>query len=368
MGRVRLSWAIASLLLAGAIVPVESQIPAAYGSTVDRYTLTKVADGIYAFFAPDSRTPFVTSNSLAVIGRDGVLVVDSGHVPPLTRRMIADIRTLTDKPVKYVVNTHWHQDHVVGNGEYLAAFPNVTIVSTAATQAQMEDHLPSYVATLGTQLPTGVERLRETLKTGRKADGSSLSAGDREFYEAEIHDFEAAWPAVKQMTYAPPTLTFEGDLTVDLGRRKVRILFLGKGNTAGDAVVYVPDSKVVATGDLVVAPVPYATASFMFDWPKTMNRLMALEATAIIPGHGPLMHDWSYAKKVTELLSAVDDQVSKAVAEGLSLEDTRKRLDLAAFRSQLAGNDPFQGRIFDVFFVPGAVERAYREAMFNAEK
>ena len=217
-------------------------------------------------------------------------------------------------------------------------------------------------------MPTGMERLRETLKTGKKADGSSLSAADREFYEAEIHDFEAAWPAVKQMTYAPPTLTFEGDLTVDLGRREVRILFLGKGNTAGDAVVYVPDSKVVATGDLVVAPVPYATASFMFDWPKTMNRLMALEATAIVPGHGPLMHDWSYAKKVTELLSAVDDQVRKAVAEGLSLEDTRKRIDLAAIRSQLAGNDPFQGRIFDVFFVPGAVERAYREAMFNAEK
>jgi len=91
---------------------------------------------------------------------------------------------------------------------------------------------------------------------------------------------------------------------VDLGNRDVRIMFLGRGNTAGDAVVYVPDAKVVATGDLVVAPAPYATGSFMFEWPETMKQLMALKVDAILPGHGPLMHDWTHARLVVDLILA----------------------------------------------------------------
>ena len=107
------------------------------------YEKVKVAEGVYAFIAEEPKTEIVSGNSVAVIGDDGVLVVDTMHFPSLTRRMIADIKQLTDKPVRYVVNTHWHPDHLMGNGEYKQAFPDVVILSTPSTREQMESQVPT---------------------------------------------------------------------------------------------------------------------------------------------------------------------------------------------------------------------------------
>jgi len=170
------------------------------------------------------------------------------------------------------------------------------------------------------------------------------------------------------MKVAMPTVTFEREMDLDLGGRTVRIVHLGRGNTAGDAVVYVPDARVVATGDLVVAPAPYATASFMFEWPATLRALMALDAQTIVPGHGPLQHDWRYARQVMEVVMTIATQVERLVNDGASLEVAKQKVDAASFREQFAGGDPFQRRIFDTFFLPGAIERAYVEAKFRAEK
>src|SRR5262249_51741702 len=151
-----------------------AQIRATYGSTLAGYTTEKIADGVYAFLAPDSKTPLVSGNSLVVIGREGALVVDTGHVPKVTRRMIADIKRLTPVPVKYVVNTHWHFDHVVGNGEYVAAFPQVAIVSTPATRAHIEESLPGYAKQLADRVGAGIPTIRAMLKDGKRRDGTPL--------------------------------------------------------------------------------------------------------------------------------------------------------------------------------------------------
>src|SRR5215472_3095739 len=97
------------------------------------YETVKLADGIYAFISPEPKVPLVTGNSTVIIGKDAVLVVDTGHFPSLTRRQIDDIRRLTDKPVAFVVNTHWHADHNTGNYVYREQFPAVAIIGTPAT-------------------------------------------------------------------------------------------------------------------------------------------------------------------------------------------------------------------------------------------
>src|SRR4051812_40691137 len=108
-----------------------------YRETLLAYHQVQVADGIYAFVSPESKVPLVSGNQIAIIGEDAVLVVDSGHFPSLTKRVIADIRKLTDKPVRYLVNTHWHADHVSGNGEYKAAWPGVSFISTPETRERL---------------------------------------------------------------------------------------------------------------------------------------------------------------------------------------------------------------------------------------
>jgi len=132
-GAVVLSCALAWAQAAG------SDVPAA----MKGYETVKVADGIYAFISPESNGAIVTGNSVAIIGDDGVLVVDSGHFPSLTARMIEQIRQWTDNPVRFPVNTHWHPDHNSGNGLYRRTFPGLQIISTTTTRAEIETVLPT---------------------------------------------------------------------------------------------------------------------------------------------------------------------------------------------------------------------------------
>src|SRR5215831_6629822 len=155
------------------------------------YRTVKLTEGVYAFVAPESKTPFVSGNSLVVIGRDAVLVVDSTNVPSLARRMIGDIRKLTDKPVRFLVNTHWHPDHLMGNAAYQEAFPGISIVSTTAMREIADVQVPAYFdQTLGAAGKTTTDTLRTMLKSGKKPNGTDIGAEDREFYELELADYE----------------------------------------------------------------------------------------------------------------------------------------------------------------------------------
>ena len=126
-------------LLASAIAQAQRPMP-----SVLTYRTEKVAEGVYAFITPEERSGFQAGNSVAIIGDDAVLVFDTGNIPSATRRQIAEIKKLTDKPVRYVVNSHWHPDHNLGNAEYAAAFPNVTFISTPATRTGILERLAGY--------------------------------------------------------------------------------------------------------------------------------------------------------------------------------------------------------------------------------
>ena len=333
------------------------------------YETVTLAPNVYAFVAPESKTPFVSGNSLVVIGDAAVLVVDSTNSPPVAVKMIADIKRRTDKPVRFLVNTHWHPDHLMGNAAYAAAYPGLSIVATTAMRRSADVEVPAYFAqTLGQAGAKAIESARAMLASGKRPNGAELTATDREFYELELADYDVWAAEAKRAGYVPPTLTFDRELSIDLGSRTVRVMFLGRGNTAGDAVVYVPDAKVIATGDLVVGPTPYATGSFLPEWIDVLDRLTTFDATSIVPGHGPVEHDWSHTHAIRALLGSIVDQVDGCVAKGMSLEDTRKQVDISKYRDQMTAGDPFRGRAFDNYFTSTAVERAFRDAMYRAEK
>lgn len=331
-----------------------------YRETLLAYKQVKVAEGVYAFIQPESKIPLVSGNQVAIIGEDSVLVVDSGHFPSLTRRVIADIRKLTSKPVKYLVNTHWHADHVSGNGEYRSAWPGLTIISTPETRERLAHPLPQYddLKQANEFLPF----LRKALAEGKDDRGNPLSAADKEYFQMMVDVGEVAVPEFKLASKFPADAAFKDSLDISLGNRDVQLRFLGRGNTRGDAVVYIPDAKVLITGDLLVSPIPYAHGSFPGDWSETMKALAKLDAASIVPGHGDVQTDRAYLETVTALLESVTSQVKTAAAAGLSLEETRKRLDVTDFQKKLCGDDPARIRSFRGNFLGIAVTRAYREA------
>ncbi|MEO8188894.1 MAG: MBL fold metallo-hydrolase [Acidobacteriota bacterium] len=326
------------------------------------YRTEKVADRVYAFISPESNTQLVSGNSLVVIGDESVLVVDSGNFPTLARKMVAEIRRLTPLPVRYLVHTHWHPDHLMGDSTFQDAFPALTIVSTDFTRERIADSAPKYVRGPIEKGPAYLEKLRERLRTRKEADGSPMTPQAAKLQEKAIADMELAISEFGQSRPLLPALTFDRTLSVHLGRREVRLSFAGRANTGGDALVYVPDAKVLATGDVIVAPTPYAFGSYPGEWIEVLRKVTSFGTVAIVPGHGPVMRDATYASLLIQLLESLRSQVAEAVRQGATLEEARGRVDLESFRKRFAGHDPDRGRAFQDGFVVPAVERAYQEA------
>src|SRR3954447_7404434 len=112
-------------------------------------------------------------------------------------------------------------------------------------------------------------------------------------------------------------------MTVDLGNREIQIKFLGRANTAGDSVVYLPKEKIVMTGDLLDHPVPYMFGGFPTDFPKTLRALRELDATTIVPGHGDVLHDKTYVDQVIAMMESVNDEIRREILQGKRLDDVQ---------------------------------------------
>ena len=359
---LRIAFCTAILLLACIAGAAQNQLPAVFTT----YDTVKLADGIYAFIAPEPVAAFVSGNSVLIVGSEAALVVDSGHVPSVTKHMIADITRLTNKPVRFLVNTHWHPDHVTGNSLYREQWPGIAIVSTPSTQFELTrpDSLYDDLTEMNKYMPM----IEQALASNKGQGGKPLTDEQKTYYTQVLTEAKFMYPELKQTPKAPPTVTFDKQMIVDLGGRKVEISFLGRGNTAGDAVIYVPDAKVLMTGDLLVAPTPFAIGSFIDEWIVTMKALAAIDATTIVPGHGPVEHDKQYMTLVMQALESLSQQAHAAVKQGVTLEQFQKSLDMTKFRPQFVGNNADRGRNFDQYFTSPGASRAYREAKEGSPK
>jgi glyoxylase-like metal-dependent hydrolase (beta-lactamase superfamily II) len=355
-------------ILAGAAAALGAARPDAEFPSERAYRIEDLGPGIFAFVNPETSGPIPSGNVTAVVGDDGVLVVDSGRFPTLARRMIADIRKRTDKPVRYVVHTHWHLDHVVGDGEFAAAYPQALFVSTDFTCRKMLEKQVSYLRDVEKNGQGYVEQIQARLAKGTRDDGTPIPEDSKKYLANMASDVKLEMAELSGEKVVPPALTFDRSLTLHLGRREVRLLFLGEGNTAGDTVVYVPDARVVAAGDLLVAPTPYGYGCHPADWVQTLQKLTTLDAAAIVPGHGPVMRDWEYAKKVRDVLEAIRGQVGQAVASGATLEETQKRVNVETFQKSFAGDSYARNRAFRDYFLADAVTRAWQEAKGKVEE
>ncbi|HTY42273.1 MAG TPA: MBL fold metallo-hydrolase [Thermoanaerobaculia bacterium] len=350
------------LLAAGACLAAAAAAARAEFPGERMYQTVEVGPGVYAFVSPETNGPIPSGNVVAIIGDDGVLVVDSGRFPTLARRIVAEIRRRTDKPVRYLVHTHWHLDHIAADSVFREAFPEMTFVATTFTRRKMVEKQIPYLKDLVSTDTGYVRYLQERVASGKRRDGSPMGEDVRRYLASQAKDVELEMAELAGVRVVTPALTFDHELRIYLGAREVRVAFLGRGNTEGDAVVFVPDARVVATGDLLVAPVPYGYGCHPAAWIQTLAALTAYDAEAIVPGHGPVQHDWSYARKVSALLAEIEKQVGAQVRAGATLEKTQNEVDLAVFRKAFAGDSFERGAAFDDFFVRSAVERAYQEA------
>lgn len=323
--------------------------------------IINVAPGVYAAIFAEYRMDPIEGNSLIVVGGDSVMVLDSGRTPDAARAMIAEIRKITPLPVRQVINSHWHDDHIFGNQAYRDAFPGVEFIAHRHTRTDMlERSIPSLVDYGPEYWTKMAERFEAQLGKGTRQDGSPLTEDQKQRLRDQARTVREFLPKVDSLRVVLPTIVVDDDLTIYQGEREIRIMHLGSGNTAGDLVVYLPGEAVVATGDVLVHPVPFAYGSDVGSWIEVLKSLRQIEAKVIVPGHGPLMRDKAYVELLIELFESLLTQVRAAVKAGLSLDEARKTIDLKTFRDRLAGDDVFRRNMFADSIVREAVERTYK--------
>ncbi|MBI3791878.1 MAG: MBL fold metallo-hydrolase, partial [Gemmatimonadetes bacterium] len=261
--------------LATALLVVMSVRAAHAQPVAPRFLTERLAPGVWAVRPVDSVGFGMDANSLVVEGRTGALVVDAQMSATSTRAVIAAVRAVTRRPVRYLVHTHWHDDHVAGAAEWQRAVPDIVIVGGTRMAADMATQGAKNRAGFLGQIPGTVAYLRDLAAKRRGLDGAATDSTETAAYVryAKLIERFAAESAL--VPHVAPTRTVDDSLVLELGARRVVARVIGAGHTAADVVVDVPDAGVIATGDLVITPVPFVgSTSFPRSYAATLGRLL----------------------------------------------------------------------------------------------
>jgi len=298
------------------VMPADAQT-----TTKDLFELRKVADGVYAAVAAPAFK--VNCNAAVILTDDGVIVVDSHSKPSAARALYKEIQGVSKKPVRKVINTHFHWDHWQGNEVYATANPGLEIVTTERTKENLTrpDAGNGGVAFIEKQragMPKEIQQLKDEIMKAPNAEAKAR-------LENNLRQAEAYMEELKTLKPALPTRTVTSTVALKEGGREIQLQLLGRGHTDGDVYVYLPKEKVVATGDAVVGSMPFLNDGFPEDWVQTLTALEKLDFNNMILGHGdpaPKSHLTFFRGYLADLVASV----KKAAAGGASLDEIKKKV------------------------------------------
>ena len=291
----------------------------------DSHRFTEIAEGVW--FVSGTGSVYTMSNALVLVGEFDVLVVDSHVTPVASIALLDSLEVITDKPVRYLVNSHYHFDHAHGNQSFPAG---VEIIGHSFTRAKLNGELGNVLEentfkSFSDGVPGTVARLeRQISDESDPARKASLTERHR-----VQHDY---MNAIELVVPTPPNITLEEKMTlfqvVSNGSREVQLLHLGRAHTAGDVVIYLPQDGIVFTGDMMLPFLSYMGDGFVNEWPQTLEALKQLDFTVLLPGHGEPMRS---KEKITQFQYYLNDlwqKTSALHASGVSAEQAAETIDL----------------------------------------
>jgi len=321
---------------ASALLPsLEYQQPA--------FEFTEIVDGIYC--ARGTENLPVWCNAAIIVNESDVIIVDSHVIPAAAVALLEELKEVTQKPVRYVINTHFHFDHVNGNQSYPA---DVEIIGheftrdAIATGGSISGR--AYELFIG-RIPSQVSSLQEQLDTVSNQE-------ERTELEQRLAYQENFLAGIRAVKPTPPNIAFRQHMTLYRGDREIRLLFLGRGHTGGDVVVHLPREGILITGDLIFEGLPYMGDGDFSQWVETLEYLKSLEFDWIIPCHGSPFQDRHWIDYLQSYLRDFWDRVQKLHEAGVSAIEAAERIDMRDHAEHYP-------QIQSVGVHPHAVERAY---------
>jgi cyclase len=295
----------------------------------------KVTDGVY--YATASGTMTVGANSPIILTDTEALVIDSEITPAAARALIADLKAITDKPVRYVVDSHYHYDHAFGNQVF---GPEVQIIGHENTRKRLLGNTMEQYTYLSSvePVPARVAALRE--RSAKEADPQQKA-----LLERQIANSLAYLEQVKEIKVTPPGVTLDRKMTLFRGGREIQILYFGRGHTDTDVVVFLPKEKIVCTGDLMESVISYMGDAYVDEWPATLDRLMTLDFDTVMPGHGVVFKGKAHIEAFQRYLRDLLKQATELRKSGVPADAAAPRIDMRAFATDFpqiraAGIDP----------------------------
>src|SRR5258706_583644 len=291
-----------------------------------------VADFVYAAIAKPAYK--VNCNAVIILLDDGVLVVDTHSKPSAARALIEQIKKLTPKPVKYIVNTHFHWDHYQGNEAYPSSWPaGVEIISSEATRANIQQLGIPRIKNEIVTMPQEIANLKNDLE-------KTSAAEQKDAIQANLRQAEAYFAELQSMQVTLPTMTFDHSLILHRGSRTVEILWLGRAHTHGDVFVFLPNEKFIATGDALHGWTPFMGDSYPYDWIQTLDAAEKLDFDSVLGGHGDVMHGKQKFDLWKQYFQDLMDRTAAVYAEGASLEEAKKSVADFLTKKYAAQFDP----------------------------
>lgn len=297
----------------------------AAGKSTNLFTIEKVADGVYAAIAKPQI--MINCNAAIFVNSRDVLVVDAHSKPSAAAALIAQVRKeITTKPVRYLVNSHFHWDHTQGDSAYKAANPNIDIIASDETKRLMTELSRNRLKESLDSVPAGIDHIQARL-------AKSNSPADRQLLNEQIRQLQAYQAEMKSYPLELPTITFPNSYAVKDSAGDLQIEFRGRAHTAGDVVVFSSAKRVVASGDMIIGFLPNIADGYPKAWPKTIDSVGALAFDHIIPGHGPVQHDRTRMGQFRAYLEELTARVEQGKRAGQTLDDLRKAITVTSLKS-----------------------------------
>ena len=317
MTRIRFALALAGIAVSALVFHAQAPAPQA------AYKFSEIVPGVYSAIGTGAMN--VGSNSAVIVNRDEVIIVDSHISPESGRAMLQELKAITDKPVRVLINTHFHYDHTNGNQAFP---PGVDIIGHEYTRRKLTGDVldKGMFADLLRGLPKQIDDLK-----ARAAAEADPAVKARLAQQVPVQTAFAA--SLKDLKVTPPNVVIDDRLTLYRGDREIRLLYLGHGHTGGDLVVFLPKEKVLCTGDLLVHDVANLIDGYVDVWPDALEKLRPIDFVDVIPGHGDPFKgkeriDWfqAYLRDLWKQGTALHDQK-------VSAPDAARRIDMTAHKA-----------------------------------
>lgn len=308
----------------------------------DSHRFTEVADGVW--FATGTGSVHTMSNALVLVGEFDTLVVDSHVTPAAARALLDSLSVVTDKPVRYLVNSHYHFDHAHGN----QSFPDgVEIIGHEFTRKKLNGEIGNVLDeatfhSFSDGVPATVAQLEREAAAetdpARKAQLQEQHRVQRDYMNA-----------IGEVVPTPPNITLDTKMTlfqvVAAGSREIQLHHFGRAHTGGDVVIFLPQEKIVFTGDMMLPGLAYMGDAHVDEWPATLDGLKTLDFDIWLPGHGPVMRSREPIDHFQAYLADLWDKTAALHRRGVSADDAAAQIDMTNHSANYAqirgpGADP----------------------------